>query len=334
MIKFAKNSQKFAAGILVLALSGFAFAQEEGEVLGEYGAITVKYLNGKRTAVLDSASKATVEITEDVEIDSVYYNRDYSSEWGKPGTLVLPFTIDGQGGGCFSQFAQIYEMTNISMTGKNTWQIDVQEQNEKTGIMVANRPYFVRPYAKNLQIDKHCLSKDKPTVMNTVRDADNMVVALDKWEFRGMYTYKQWNEGDKDLGYVYGFAARAKEVDNKQIQQGQFVKGKAGVYIRPLRAYLFYNANSVSEKGTKKSRALAKEGEETATLTADDLPSTIDVVFHDKDGGTIAIHSLNPRTGEFTTNSTGWYDMKGRKLGKKPTISGNYFYNGKKVTIK
>ena len=32
--------------------------------------------------------------------------------------------------------------------------------------------------------------------------------------------------------------------------------------------------------------------------------------------------------------TTGWYDMKGRKLDKKPTIKGTYFHNGNKVIIK
>ena len=324
-------SSKMAVGVISLALlAGFSFAQEEGEVLGEYGAITVKMLNGKRTALISSESKETVDIPEDVEIDSLYYDRDFSSEWGKPGTLMLPLTIDGQGGGCFSEFGHVYEMTNIAMTGNNTWQIDVQQQG-KTGILQANRPYFIRPYASKLKVDSHCLSKDYPAVMNTTQGTSNNMVALNNWEFIGMYSYKQWNEGDSDLGYLYGFAAREKEVDGKKIQEGQFVKGKAGAYIRPFRAYLIYNVNSVAE--TPKGRPAARTAM-TASLTAEELPTTIDVVFHDEEGGTTAIHTFNTRTGEFTENVSGWYDMKGRKLQQKPTIKGNYFYNGNKVTVK
>jgi len=71
-----------------------------------------------------------------------------------------------------------------------------------------------------------------------------------------------------------------------------------------------------------------------ATIAAieEDLPSSIEVVFHDEEG-TTAIYMLNPRTGEFST-ATGWYDMKGRKLDKKPAVKGTYFNNGKKVVIK
>lgn len=324
---YMKNSSKFVAGLLVLSLAGFAFAQEEGEVLGEYGAITVKMLDGKRTALISSESKETVEINEDVEIDSLYYDRDFSSEWGKPGTLMLPVTM--KAGWCFASSMQIYVMKDIRIGGNESWQIDVYEGGSNSEFF-ANTPYFVRPSANRLSYNSECLSANHPVVMNTSKGSSNKMQALDNWEFRGMYSYKKWEEGDPDLGYLYGFAAREKEVNGKIIHEGQFVKGKAGAYIRPFRAYLIYNQNSVAEKNN--ARRLAKSADETAVLSVDELPSTIDVVFHDDDG-TTSIYKLNTHTGEFSAAS-GWYDMKGRKLNQKPTISGNYFYNGKKVTIK
>lgn len=318
-----KIFKKLAVLTLSFAFVG-AFAQEDGTVLGEYGAITVKMLNGKRTALISGTSTETVEITEDVEIDSAYFDREFASNWEKPSTMMLPFPIKGAGGGCFSGFAQVYEMTHIGINGQNTWQIDVNEQGEDgiTGNLEANRPYFVRPYSSEFKVASHCLSKDHPQVMNTTQGTSNKMLILDSWEFHGMYSYKKWETGDPELGYVYGFAEREKEVDGKLIKKGQFVKGKAGVFIRPFRAYLIYNKNAV----------LAKSAVETASLTADDLPTEIDVVFHDQDG-TTSIYVLNPHTGVFST-ATGWYDLKGRRLGKKPTIAGTYFYNGNKVVIK
>ncbi len=322
-------SSKLAVGVISLALvAGFSFAQEEGEVLGEYGAITVKMLNGKRTALISSESKETVDIPEDVEIDSLYYDRDFSGQWGKPGTLMLPVTM--KAGWCFASSMQVYVMKDIRIGGNESWQIDVYE-NGSNSEFIANKPYFVRPSANRLTYNKDCLSTDHPLVMNTSSGSANRKQALDSWEFIGMYSYKEWAEGDPDIGYLYGFAAKEKVVDGKTIQEGQFVKGKAGAYIRPFRAYLIYNINSVAE--TPKGRPAARTVM-TASLTAEELPKTIDVIFHDEEGGTTAIHSLDPRTGEFTANKTGWYDMKGRKLGKKPTVKGNYFYNGNKVTIK
>ena len=313
-----KIFKKMAVLTLSFAFMG-VFAQEDGAVLGEYGAITVKMLNGKRTAIISSESKETVEINEDVEIDSLYYDRDYSGEWGKPGTLMLPITM--KAGWCFSSSMQVYVMKNVHISGNESWQIDVYEGGSNNEFL-ANTPYFVRPSANRLSYNRDCLSEEHPVVMNTSKGSSNRMQILDNWEFRGMYSYKQWNEGDPDLGYLYGFAAREKVVDGKTIHEGQFVKGKAGVFIRPFRAYLIYNKNAV----------LAKSAVETASLTADDLPTEIDVVFHDQDG-TTSIYVLNPHTGVFST-ATGWYDLKGRRLGKKPTIAGTYFYNGNTVVIK
>ena len=321
MGKNMKKSTKIMAGLMVLALSGAVFAAEEGDVLGEYGAITVKYLNGKKTALIDSKSTETVEIAEDVEVDSIYYDRDYSGEWGKPGTLMLPFDFPS---GCLSEFGQIYEMTGIGINGQETWQIDTKNMGSN-GEFSANRPYFVRPSEgiKQINFPEWCLKN----TMKKTTDADTKF-AFDNWEFRGMYSYKKWEEGDPDIGFVYGFAAKEKVVDGKTIQEGQFVKVKAGASIRPFRAYLMYNKNSAANA----PKALAKSDAETASLTVEDMPSSIEVVFHD-DEETTAIYMWNTLTGEFKAAS-GWYDMKGRKLDKKPTISGNYFYNGKKVTIK
>ena len=311
---------KMAVLALSFAVVG-AFAQEEGEVLGEYGAITVKMLNGKRTAIVSSESKETVEINEDVEIDSLYYDRDFSGEWGKPGTLMLPITM--KAGWCFASSMQIYVMKNVRIDGNQTWQIDVYEGGSNTEFN-ANTPYFVRPSANRLSYNHDCLSEEHPVVMNTSKGSSNRMQTFDNWEFRGMYSYKQWEEGNSDIGRVYGFAAKEKEVDGKIIKQGQFVKVKAGAYIRPFRGYLIYNNSTVLTKSATNSA--------TASIEVEDLPSTIEVVFHDEDE-TTSIYMLNPHTGEFST-ATGWFDMKGRKLDKKPTIKGTYFHNGNKVVIK
>lgn len=312
-----KIFKKLAALTLSFAFVG-AFAQEGETVLGEYGAITIKLVDGKKIASISGSSNETVEITEDIEVDSIYYDRDYSGDWGKPGTLMLPFDFPR---GCLSEFGQIYEMTSIGINGQNTWQIDVNYQGSN-GVFIANRPYFVRPNgnATRMVFRKSCIGK---MVMKKNVGAETKFT-FDNWEFRGVYSYKTWEEGDPELGCVYGFAAKAKEVDGKQIQEGQFVKVKAGAYIRPFRAYLVYN----------KSNALTKTSSDAsiASISEEDLPSSIEVVFHD-DEETTAIYMMNPRTGEFST-ATGWYDMKGRKLDKKPTIKGTYFHNGNKVVIK
>lgn len=303
---------KIAAWSLVVGLT-CAFAAEEGEVLGEYGAVTIKYLNGKKTAIFDADSKETVEITEDVVVDSFYYDRNFSGVWGKPATIMFPFAIKNS---CMSQWAGIFQIDSV--VNVQTWSIFASYVSDTE----ANMPYFLRVNADYIALGNYCY----PITLNTTTGG-NKVQSFGPWEFTGTYSYKAWDTGDSELGYVYGFAAKEKEVDGKQIQAGQFVKGKEGAFIRPLRAYLKYNP---------KKKALSKDADDdaVAALTPSELPATIDVIFSDKDGQTTAIYSLNTYTGEFSNSTTGWYDMKGRKLSKKPTIKGNYFYNGKKVTIK
>ena len=301
---------KIAAWGLIAGMA-CVFAAEEGEVLGQYGAITVKYLNGKKTAIFDADSKETVEITQDVVVDSFYYDRNFSGVWGKPATIMFPFEIRNS---CMSAWAGIYQIDSI--VNAQTWSIFASYvQNTE-----ANKPYFLRVHSDYIALGNYCY----PITLNTTTGG-NKVHSFGPWEFTGTYSYKAWETGNSELGYVYGFAAKEKEVNGKQIQAGQFVKGKAGAYIRPLRAYMIYNP---------KKKVLSKDGDATASLTAEDLPSAIDVIFLDENGETTAIHSLNTYTGEFSNSTTGWYDMKGRKLNQKPTIKGNYFYNGKKVTIK
>ena len=310
-----KISTKLVVGVLSLAFASVAFAQEEspkeGDVLGEYGAITVKMLNGKRTAIFDADSKETVEITEDVVVDSFYYDRNFSGVWGKPATIMFPFEIKNS---CMSSWAGIYQIDSI--VSAQTWAIYASYVNNTE----ANKPYFLRVHADYISLGNYCY----PITMNTTTGG-NRVHAFGPWVFTGTYSYKAWESGDSELGYVYGFAAKAKEVDGKQIQQGQFVKGKAGAYVRPLRAYLIYKQSA--------AKAKAVDGAEIASIDAADLPSSIDVIFLDDEGNTTGISTLNTYTGELS-DAKGWFDLKGRKLSKKPTVKGTYFYNGKMTVIK
>ena len=302
---------KIAFWGLIAGLTGVFAA--DGDVLGEYGAVTVKMLNGKKTALFDSQSKEAVDIPEDVVVDSFYYDRDFSGVWGKPATIMFPFAIKNS---CMSASAGIYKIDSI--VGTATYSIFTSYTSDTE----ANVPYFLRVHADHIALGNYCY----PITLNTATGG-NRVDKFGPWEFTGTYSYKIWEEGDSQLGYVYGFAAKEKEVDGKMIEQGQFVKGKAGAYVRPLRAYLIY----------KPSKALSKSADENglvATLTPADLPTTIDVIFREQSGDVTAIHSLNTITGEFSNSTTGWYDMKGRKLDKKPSVKGNYFYNGKKVIVK
>ncbi len=44
----------------------------------------------------------------------------------------------------------------------------------------------------------------------------------------------------------------------------------------------------------------------------------------------VSVRKANSRAKE----SNVWYDLRGRKLGKKPTVQGSYFYNGRRIVVK
>jgi hypothetical protein len=64
----------------------------------------------------------------------------------------------------------------------------------------------------------------------------------------------------------------------------------------------------------------------------EELPQRITVKLISANGDVDAIGEIDTTTGEISFD--GWYDMSGRKLEGKPTASGIYINNGKKIVIK
>lgn len=271
-----------------------------------YGAIKVETVDeNKCVATLDPESTEDVNIPEDVTIDSVVYNRNFVRMWTTTGnsvfTAIFPFSGRIKG----VNIAIIDSISNVW----GRWQ--AHAHNDDSKIIVANTPYLIIP-------EDSSWSFEGVSSLRTYGDISYSLGENSPWEFRGTYSYKKWEEGDSQIGHVYGFAAKEKE----NVKAGQFVKVKAGAYIKPMRAYLYYNKKALARRG-----ALAKATDD------EDLPSTIEVVFKDKNGVIASIHRMDPVTGAITPVE-GWYDMKGRKLDKKPTLPGTYFNNGEKVIIK
>lgn len=290
-----------------------------------YGAIKVETVDeNKCVATLDPESTEDVNIPEDVTIDEFVYDRNFKGDWAGTGnsvfTICLPFTAKATGIG-----GEAYNIISIKDNCPNCtshqWQI-VAKTNENDSLK-AGVPYFIANAQASLTLKP--LNPMNTSELHQVKfgfpvndEVDTLCGENCVWEFRGTYTYKKWEEGDSQIGHVYGFAAKEKE----NVKAGQFVKVKAGAYIKPMRAYLYYNKQALARRG-----ALAK-----ATVD-EDLPSTIEVIFKDKNGVIASIHRMDPVTGAITPVE-GWYDMKGRKLDKKPTLPGTYFNNGEKVIIK
>lgn len=302
--------------ILMMAAAMNAWAAECADgVAGKYGAITIATDGDKCVATLDPESTEDVNIPDDVTIDQFVYDRDFKTESFIEGekstgqgikTICFPFSGSYTGG-------SLFEVVGIEKNWK--WQIIAGDRNrdniEPRATFEAGVPYFV--VATDSKVTFTPTSPINTSSLSPVKFGEN-----NEWEFRGTYTYKKWEDGDPQIGHVYGFAA--KEKDN--VKAGQFVKVKAGAYIKPMRAYLYYNKQALARRG-----ALAKATDD------EDLPSTIEVVFKDKNGVIASIHRMDPVTGAITPVE-GWYDMKGRKLNKKPTLPGTYFNNGEKVIIK
>lgn len=315
----------------------------EGECFTEGdGIFEVKMVNGKKTACIDGQSEArlqTLSIPEDVEVDSVVYNRQFPVQHGDGvqvmSTIMLPFNVkvytelNSPAGVAFYSFQKIFKYWE----GQPYWNIQASLL-EAGDDLVANTPYLVyhNDQSNNmshitLTISREPNSDKKSFTMNTTGGGNGSIDILDpddntmkNWEMRGTYSLIEWNAGNAELGRVYGFAAKAKD----GVSVGQFVKAKAGASIPPMRAYLRYNRTPVASKAA--AGVLASIDEE--------LPETIGIQLVDKDGVIQAIGSMNTLTGEIKMDDNVWFDMKGRKMNKKPTVKGTYYNKGQKVIIK
>ena len=83
------NMKVISAFAFALAMTGTSFAAEE--VVGKYGAITIKKVGDKTVAFIDDESNETPVIEKDINVDSVYYSRVFKAS--VPSTLMLPFSV-------------------------------------------------------------------------------------------------------------------------------------------------------------------------------------------------------------------------------------------------
>jgi len=305
----------------------------------QYGAITVKNYTeegvDKKVACIDGttdARKLTVSITEDVVVDSVVLNRTFAvGEYGSAvSTIMLPFDVPN---GAISEGVQFYQIVNIVPNSDGPWKVYAPQN---IGALQANTPYMVYSTKERIDISSHPWNNKVQFTMNSEKGrADNEFTANyggsglpGTWLFKGTYENIVWEDGNSDLGRIYGFSSKTvKKTDGvtDSISAGQFVKAAAGASVPPMRAYLQYNKNGVLAKGA---------ADASATLSEEDLPSTIEVVFLDADGKVMSIGQMNAYTGEVKMNKDLWFDLKGRQFNKKPTIKGTYYNQGRKVIIK
>ena len=276
----------------------------------QYAAVSVEDIDGEMVATIDGAYNyvwgGDVYIPEEIPVDTVIFNRDFSTSGYS--TIVLPFDINVSS---IDGLKNVYEFDGIGLdaSGKKEARMVDASSNLK-----AYTPYMIE--LEDNQLVFHGKLVLKSTEEPEVRKGD--------WVFRGALGKITWDENHSDLGRVYGFAASQTD----KVEIGQFVKAGKNAWINPFRAYMVYEPED--GPSINKSTGYVFTGMET-------LPEDINVVIVSRDANgeehKKVIGGIDARTGEFKMLQT--YDLKGRKLNSangKPEARGVYY--GKKKVVK
>ena len=283
------------------------------------------------------------DITTQLWVPLLRYKRTFTN--GKPVTVMLPFNFTKsafkKGGSSDGLTGHFYEFKGIRLdvNVSNKWvavmkEVGSDDANEVT-TMKANTPYLYIPdeEPQYWYIDN---GGDGVNIFTEGYDGGNKVTPYDgsnesyswnKWNFKGTYQPRYWSdsENSEEIGKVYGFAGATKEVDEKHVVAGDFVRAKSGAKIRPTSCYLMWAGSEPSN-----ARALTR----SAAAEDVELPQSITVKLVGANGETSAIGTLDTKTGEMTFDSEAWYTLDGVRLSGKPSSKGIYINNGKKVVIK
>ena len=258
----------------------------------------------------------------------IVYNRVFTE--GVPATVVFPFPTTGMTvtGGNFYGFDGVAWDSD-----KGQWVAYMKEVDADD--LQRNTPYIVVPTASKLVFNMNGNTVDAYT--------DEAEVTIGCWAFVGTYKKLYWidaNASDTEFEYYgeyevvgsgdfYGFAAH----DGGGVSAGEFVKCTGdgsydgSAFIKPLRAYLQFVGDADHPANMDTQMLHRKSAAATTTL-----PTSIAVVFCDKDGEIASVGTISEKTGEVTFD--GWFTLDGVKLPAEPTESGVYIHNGKKVVIK
>ena len=281
------------------------------------------------------------DITTQLWVPLLRYKRTFTV--GKPVTVMLPFNFTKsdfkQGGSSYGLTGHFYEFKGIHLDPQTSkWTAVMGEpDNPETTTMKANTPYLYVPgentsywYIDNGGDGVNIFTegneggeKVKPY------DGSKETFAWNKWNFKGTYQPRYWSDSEnpEEIGKVYGFAGATKEVDEKIVVAGDFVRAKSGAKIRPTSCYLMWAGSEPSN-----ARALTRSAAAT-----EELPQSITVKLISASGEVTAIGTLSVDNGQLTIDNYAgaddWYDLQGRKLSGKPSTKGIYINNGKKIVI-
>lgn len=275
-----------------------------------------------------SAEYALYGLTQDVKIDSVYFNREFSAVANARSTIAFPFSIATDS---IKGVSEILQFTRIGQhEGKDVVfmkKVYCFERTEgdkcpaKNGTLEAYKPYIIQ-LQKGVTSLEFVNSKEKKGASVTLRatptesDYADFADPNSYWVFRGVFEKHTWKEAPAN---TYGYAASGKDEKGNDLA-GKFVKVGDGAYIYPFRGVLTYAPPSKIAPANS-----------SYALRPNVLPDEMNIVVEGDNNETTVIGSFNTRTGEmnFINNMKHTYDLKGRRVNGVNNARGAYY--GKKV---
>ena len=292
----------------------------------------------------DDAPLGIPDITSPLWTESLRYNRSFTA--GKPVTIMLPFNFTRNritlAGSNENPSGKFYEFKGIEENQDHKWVAVMIETGETLSNEVventlqANHPYLYVPgestehWAMYVSGGFSIFTEGNEGGEKETEYYYGDGMPWNHWMFKGTYQPRYWSdsENSEEVGKVYGFAGASKEVqgvyDNTiTVEAGEFVRAKIGAKIRPTSCYLEW-----VEPQTNNARALTRG----AAAKDEELPQSITVKLVSASGETTSIGEIDTKTGEISLD--GWYTLDGVRLSGKPSKSGLYINNGRKVIIK
>ena len=220
---------------------------------------------------------------------------------GKKQTVCLPYAPEE-----LLNYGKVWAFTGI-----NEGKAVMTEITDKASLQ-ANTPYI-------FEASNDLLNITFPSVDISIGSDPKTAPSGAGFTFHGTYAEKIWEATSDEVvnGTIYGFMMK----DNDGQNVGQFVKARRRTVLRPFSCYLEYSGGSLT--GT----ASARRGK-----AQEPLPDAIDIVW-------LTAGDVGSATGIKEVKSEksgveGWFSLGGRRLSGKPTATGIYIHEGKKVVVK
>ena len=320
----------------MIVFDGKYYTPIYGDLVEDYDYSGVKYYNIE----YDDAPLGIPDIASPLRTESLRYNRSFTA--GKPVTIMLPFNFKRDritlAGSNENPSGKFYEFKGIEENPDHKWVAVMIEAGETLSNEVventlqANHPYLYVPgestkhWAMYVSGGINIFTEGNEGGEKETEYYYGDGMPWNHWKFKGTYQPRYWSETEhfEEVGKVYGFAGKTKEVDEQNVVAGDFVRAKSGAKIRPTSCYLMWAGSEPSN-----ARALTRSAAAT-----EELPQSITVKLISASGETTAIGTLDTKTGEVSFDSEAWYTLDGVRLSGQPSTKGIYINNGKKVVIK